>query len=104
MCRRRALASCPGIRFPSLSWRGWPSIESPKGQGLGTELLMDALRRCLELAGTLGIFAVEVHALDDEARRFYQKYGFLPLLDEERHLYLPIKTIEAELREDTSAE
>jgi GNAT superfamily N-acetyltransferase len=75
-----------------------------QGRGLGAELLMDALRRCLELSGTLGIFAVEVHALDDEARRFYQKYGFLPLLDEERHLYLPIKTIEAELRRDTSAE
>jgi GNAT superfamily N-acetyltransferase len=68
-----------------------------QGRGLGAELLMNALRRCLELSGNLGIFAVEVHALDDEARRFYQKYGFVSLLDEERHLYLPMKTIEAEL-------
>lgn len=77
--------------------------QAAQGQGLGAELLRDALRRCLELSSTLGLFAVEVHALDDEARCFYQKYGFLPLLDEELHLYLPIKTIEEALQGDASA-
>jgi GNAT superfamily N-acetyltransferase len=68
-----------------------------QGQGLGAELLMDALRRCLELSGSLGIHAVEVLAIDDAAKGFYQKYGFVSLLDDARHLYLPIKTIAAEL-------
>ena len=46
------------------------------------------------VAGELGIFAVEVIALDADARRFYQKYGFAELADDDLHLYLPIKMIE----------
>jgi GNAT superfamily N-acetyltransferase len=75
-----------------------------QGQGLGVELLMDALRRCRELAAVLGIFAVEVLAIDDEARRFYEKYGFTPLLDDERHLYLTVKTLESTLGKETVEE
>jgi GNAT superfamily N-acetyltransferase len=69
-----------------------------QGRGLGVFLLMNALKRCLELSARLGIHAVEVLAIDDEAKRFYLKYGFIPLLDNDRHLYFPVKTIEAELR------
>lgn len=68
--------------------------QAVQGLGLGKLLLLDAQRRCLDLSGELGIFAVEVRAIDEEARRFYQKYGFVSLQDDERHLYLPIKTIE----------
>lgn len=78
--------------------------QAAQGQGLGADLLMDALRRCRELAATLGIFAVEVLAMDDEARRFYEKYGFAPLLDDVRHLYLPMKTLETTLGEETPEE
>jgi hypothetical protein len=35
-----------------------------------------------------------VDALDDAAAAFYRKYGFLPLLDDPLHLYLPMTTIE----------
>lgn len=69
---------------------------SAQGRGLGGMLLADALRRCASLANAIGVHAVEVHALDDAARRFYVHYGFIPLLDDERHLYLPVATIRAE--------
>jgi GNAT superfamily N-acetyltransferase len=78
--------------------------QAAQGQGLGAELLIDALRRCRELAAALGIFAVEVLAIDDEARRFYEKYGFTSLVDDERHLYLPMKTLETALGEKTAEE
>lgn len=64
-----------------------------QGQGLGESLLLDALQRCLELADKLGIHAVEVDAIDQQAKAFYQKYGFVPLLDHELHLFLPVSTI-----------
>lgn len=64
-----------------------------QGRGLGRILLVDALLRCLELSRQLGNFAVEVHAIDSGANCFYEKYGFVSLLDNERHLYLPIATI-----------
>jgi GNAT superfamily N-acetyltransferase len=78
--------------------------QAAQGRGLGIELLMDALRRCQELSGSLGIHAVEVLAIDEEARSFYQKYGFVSLLDDARHLYLPMKTIEVELGGGASEE
>jgi len=66
---------------------------SAQGEGLGEALLVDALHRCIDLANRLGIHAVEVDAIDDEARTFYQKYGFVPLLDSDLHLFLPVATI-----------
>ena len=64
-----------------------------QGKGLGELLLIDALKRVTLAAEQLGIYAVEVRALNDSARRFYLKYGFTPLLDDELHLYLSMKTI-----------
>jgi GNAT superfamily N-acetyltransferase len=68
--------------------------QTVQGLGLGKRLLTDALRRCLELSDTLGIYAVEVDAIDEGARQFYEKFGFVSLEDDSCHLYLPIKTIE----------
>ncbi len=64
-----------------------------KGQGLGKALLADALQRISGIAERLGIYAVEVYALNDEAKTFYLKFGFQPLLDDSLHLYLPMKTL-----------
>lgn len=64
-----------------------------KGKGLGEVLLIDALRRVLKIADQLGIYAVEVIALNESAKKFYLKYGFKSLLDDDLHLYLSIRTI-----------
>jgi GNAT superfamily N-acetyltransferase len=72
--------------------------KAAQGRGLGQELLMDALRRCLDLSEKLGMFAVEVMAIDKEAKGFYVKYGFVPLVDNDLHLYLPIETIKNALK------
>ena len=63
------------------------------GQGLGKTLLVKALRQAVDLSQIIGITAVEVHALDDQARAFYLKYGFTSLIDDPHHPYMPIKTI-----------
>ena len=42
----------------------------------------------------LGVFAVEVVAIDAQAAAFYATFGFTPLLDDPRHMYLPISAIE----------
>ena len=71
--------------------------QSAQGKRLGEGLLLDALQRALDASGSLGAYAVEVHAIDDSAVAFYVKYGFAPLLDNPKHLYLPLATIEKEL-------
>lgn len=64
-----------------------------QGQGLGALLLVDALRRSLQISEQVGIRAVVVDALDDAARNFYLKFGFRSLLDDPRHLFLPMHEI-----------
>ena len=66
-----------------------------KGSGLGRRLLLHALWRSQQIASHAGVYAVEVDALHEQAAQFYRKYGFIPLLDDPRHLYLSMKTIEA---------
>lgn len=68
--------------------------QKARGQGLGKTLLRDALRRSLDLSEQLGLFAVEVLAIDADAREFYTKYGFVPLADNDLHLFPPMRTIE----------
>ncbi len=69
-----------------------------QGQRLGEKLMLDALARSLELSDELGIHAVVVDAIDQQAKAFYQKYRFITLLDSEFHLYLPITTIRTLLK------
>jgi GNAT superfamily N-acetyltransferase len=64
-----------------------------QGRGLGAFLLVDALKRVLKTADQIGLYAVEVYALNAQAKAFYLKYGFQPLLDDPFHLYLSIKTV-----------
>lgn len=66
---------------------------SMQGQGLGALLLVDALRRSLQISEQIGIRAVEVHAINDAARNFYLKFGFRSLLDDPRHLFLTMAEI-----------
>jgi GNAT superfamily N-acetyltransferase len=52
-----------------------------QGRGLGSLLLTHALRRVELLSEQVGIRAVEVDAIDDAARSFYLRFGFVPLID-----------------------
>lgn len=71
------------------------AVDQPhQGQRLGETLLFDFLRSALEVANTIGVYAVDVRATDEQARDFYLKYGFLELQDVPLHLFLPIKTVE----------
>lgn len=58
------------------------------GQGLGYSLLQHATVRALEAAETIGIRAIMVHAVDEHAAGFYQKFGFTPFPGAHLALYL----------------
>ena len=60
-------------------------------------MLLDALQRSLDWSDNLEPHAVEVDALDESSAAFYVKYGFA-MLDNPKHLYLPLATIEKVLR------
>ena len=47
-----------------------------QGMKLGAALLQDALQRCLLVSQNTGVRAMLVHALNDQARQFYEYFGF----------------------------
>jgi len=64
-------------------------------KGLGADLLLDGVRRCLEVSEIAGVHAIITHANDDDAVRFYRHHGFLrsPLGD--RVMLLRIEAVRA---------
>jgi len=68
-----------------------------QGTGLGRALLKDALTRMERAADILGIRAVLVHAIDQQARAFYEKFEFEPCPDDELHMMLLMKDLRREL-------
>ena len=70
------------------------------GQGFGSDLLVDALRRMTQAADLIGLAVVMLDVLDcgdpeRTARRqsLYQSYGFQPLPSNPARLYLPLATV-----------
>lgn len=67
---------------------------SSQGHGLGRTLLFHFLSQALKVSRELGVFAVDLLAIDEPSKAFYLRYGFIPLEDDSRHLYLPMATVE----------
>jgi len=91
-------ANLPHHPVPVLHLGRLATDVSAQGQGVGKTLLFHALRLASDMSEKVGLYAVEVVAIDDEAQGFYEKYGFValptdPTSDERTHLYLPTKTI-----------
>lgn len=70
-----------------------------QGKGLGSGLLKDAMLRTLQAADIAGIRAMAVHAKDDDARAFYQRFGFVPAPTDAHHLFVLLKDVRAILNQ-----
>jgi predicted GNAT family N-acyltransferase len=64
-----------------------------KGQAFGEVLLMDALRKALEATRTVASVVVVVEAKDENAVKFYKRYGFLAMPDHPDRLFIPMATV-----------
>jgi ribosomal protein S18 acetylase RimI-like enzyme len=95
----------PGEDIKKLKWPRYPQLPATligrlardvafRGQRIGDLLLLDALRRAFENARTVASLAIMVDVKDENARRFYSKYGFLSFPDAQNRMYLPMKTVE----------
>jgi GNAT superfamily N-acetyltransferase len=69
-----------------------------QGKGLGSGLLKDAMLRTLQAADIAGIRAFAVHAKDDEAKSFYERFDFVASPSDPYHLFRLLKDIRAALR------
>jgi GNAT superfamily N-acetyltransferase len=69
-----------------------------QGQGLGGELLLLAGARALAVAAEVGGVALAIDAKDEQAARWYQRFGALVLLDDPLKLILPLAVIAEAIR------
>ena len=83
----------PAYPIPTLLIGKLAVDNKSKGQGLGTELLVNALERAVRVSTEIGIYAVRVDAIDFQAKNFYLNYEFIPFKDQELSLFLPITAI-----------
>jgi len=61
-----------------------------QGRGLGRLLVGCAIERCLEARKQVGAYALVVDAKGEEAKSFYEHYGFVACRDDPMALYLPL--------------
>lgn len=62
------------------------------GKGLGAAMLKDAVLRVKQAAEVLGIRGVLVHAISEDARQFYERFGFAGTPTQPMTLVLSIKS------------
>lgn len=61
-----------------------------RGKGIGADLLQDAVLRCYRVAENIGVRAIMVHAMTEEAKSFYVHHGFTASQTQERTLFLKL--------------
>jgi GNAT superfamily N-acetyltransferase len=64
-----------------------------QGQGIGKALLRDAMQRTVQAADIAGIRAFAVHGKDEDARRFYEQFDFIPSPTDLMHLFVLLKDV-----------
>jgi len=62
-----------------------------QGRGIGIGLLQDAIRRTMLIAEQAGIRAMLTHPIDEDAARFYTRFGFIASPLREQQLLLLLK-------------
>lgn len=65
------------------------------GKGIGAGLLRDAILRTLQVADLAGVRALVVHAKNDAARSFYERFDFQPSPTDPLHLFALIKDLKS---------
>jgi GNAT superfamily N-acetyltransferase len=64
-----------------------------QGQGIGAALLRDALSRVQLASAEVAVRAVVVHAIDEQAAAFYQRFGFRGLAPSPRTLIVTLSEL-----------
>ena len=66
-------------------------IRENQGCGIGVGMLQDAIRRTLVIAEQAGIRAILTHPIDEDAARFYTRFGFIASPLRQQQLLLLLK-------------
>jgi ribosomal protein S18 acetylase RimI-like enzyme len=71
--------------------------QASQRQGIGKTLLIAAMGKFIDIFNTAGGIGLFVDAKDQDAQRYYEQFGFVPMPSNELELFLPVKTIQEAL-------
>ncbi len=91
---RRAARNQPDP-LPALLLGRLAGDQKHQGRGLGAALLKHFLLKSIEIADVTGVRVLLVHAKDQSAAAFYQRYGFEPSPIDDLTLMLLVKDLRA---------
>lgn len=62
-------------------------------QGLRTHMMINAIERIITVSENLGIIGFFVDAKNENAKAYYEQFGFIPLPGNPLELFLPLATL-----------
>ena len=65
-----------------------------QNKDFGKHMIIDAIRKAIAISKHVGIIGLFVDAKNEDAKKFYLKFGFIPLPDHTLELFLPLKTLQ----------
>lgn len=89
----RARRGMPKHPIPAMLLARLAVDRTVHGRGIGAFLLKDAMSRALSVAEQAGMRLLLVHALNEEARTFYEHFGFESSPTDAMNLQLLVKDI-----------
>ncbi|MFO1512762.1 MAG: GNAT family N-acetyltransferase [Verrucomicrobiota bacterium] len=66
-------------------------------QGIGKTLLVAAMGKFMEIFNSAGGIGLFVDAKDQDAKRYYEQFGFVSMPSNELEMFLPVRTIQEAL-------
>jgi GNAT superfamily N-acetyltransferase len=93
----RARKGMPKHPIPAVLLARLAVDQSVSGRGLGAALLRDAMVRTISVSEELGIRVLLVHALGENARAFYERFGFEESDSDPLNLQMLIKDLKVSI-------
>ncbi len=94
LVRRGDLHDLPAIYLNAIA-----VDKTQQGQGVGNDLLMHVIRKCIKVSGDIGVAAIVLDVRNDDdfdkRARFYNRYGFKILEEGEYRMALSVKDAKA---------
>ncbi len=99
-CPPEITAGMPEYPIPVILLARLAVHRTEQGRGLGSAHLKNAFYRIASAAGIVGARAVLVHAIDSEAKAFYERFNFDEFPADSLHMMLSLKEVRAAIAGD----
>ncbi|MDD9303022.1 MAG: GNAT family N-acetyltransferase [Desulfobacter sp.] len=81
------------VNIPAVKIARLAVAKGLQNQGIGRYLMINAIYRTIKISQNAGITGLFVDSKNQKVKKYYQKFGFIPLPDTPLSLFLPLETL-----------